>query len=246
MGNEVLIIQHHINARGNFLQLLDFWNGMRKGLLVILEDANGIGWKGFLHSIRSVTGSKAAVLKQANRGEFVDGKIVGRPPLVKGASYALVLRSPEGSPEENSSAAEGKGKALVGDKGCQVTLGEVEGVLWAVRAQLTGVMEYLRDLMIKVDKGLDLVMGLGGGSKMDAPGEGGGRGRSHEFEGLKCASTWHLDVSQIGSLDIGIIVHTDITQDIGRLPSVTSCKWGWYIFSGFTFNCRWGSFQCFE
>ena len=77
-----------------------------------------------------------------------------------------------GSPVENSSAAEGKNKALVGDKGCQVTLGEVEGILWNVKAQLKGVMEYVRDLMIKVDKGLDLVVGFGGGPSMDEGGWG--------------------------------------------------------------------------
>lgn len=41
------------------------------------------------------------------------------------------------------------------------------GVLLVVRAQLTGVMESVRDLMIKVYKGLDLVMSLGGGLKAD-------------------------------------------------------------------------------
>ncbi|XP_040993517.1 uncharacterized protein LOC121240106 [Juglans microcarpa x Juglans regia] len=129
MGNGVLIIQHHTNARGRFLQLLEFQNGRRKGLLVIPEGANGIGWKGFLQSIRSVTGSKATILKHANRGKFVDGKTVGRPSSVKGALYTSVLRSLEGGLAENSSAAEGKGKTLVRDKGNQVTLGEVEGVL---------------------------------------------------------------------------------------------------------------------
>lgn len=39
----------------------------------------------------------------------------------------------------------------------------MEGVLWAVRAQLVGVMGNVRDLMYKVDMGLGLVMGLGVG-----------------------------------------------------------------------------------
>lgn len=34
-------------------------------------------------------------------------------------------------------------------------------VLWAVKVQLTAVMENVTDLMIKVNKRLDLVMGLG-------------------------------------------------------------------------------------
>lgn len=42
-----------------------------------------------------------------------------------------------------------------------------ERILWAVRVQLSRVIENVRDLMIKVDKGLDLVMGLGGGQKID-------------------------------------------------------------------------------
>lgn len=50
--------------------------------------------------------------------------------------------------------------------GC-LRMGEVDGILWAFRAQLMGVMENVRDLMIKVDKGLYLVMGLGGGQKID-------------------------------------------------------------------------------
>lgn len=79
--------------------------------------------------------------------------------------------------------------ALVGDKDSQMTLGEVEGmhaphvlycgmgafveclkvgevegVMWAVRAQLKGVIKNVRDLMIKLGKGLALVMGLVGGS----------------------------------------------------------------------------------
>ncbi|XP_035540151.1 uncharacterized protein LOC118344192 [Juglans regia] len=37
MGNGVLIIEHHINTRGSFLQLSEFRNGKRKGLLVIPE-----------------------------------------------------------------------------------------------------------------------------------------------------------------------------------------------------------------
>lgn len=36
--------------------------------------------------------------------------------------------------------------------GC-LTVGEVEGVLWAFRTQLTGVMEIVRDLMTKAEKG---------------------------------------------------------------------------------------------
>lgn len=43
----------------------------------------------------------------------------------------------------------------------------VDGVLWAIRAQLSGAMEKVRDLIAKIDKGLDLFMGLGGGPKMD-------------------------------------------------------------------------------
>lgn len=41
---------------------------------MILEGANGIGCKGFVHSIRSISGSKAPALEQANKMEFVDGK----------------------------------------------------------------------------------------------------------------------------------------------------------------------------
>ncbi|KAF5456983.1 hypothetical protein F2P56_021124 [Juglans regia] len=200
MGNGVLIIQHHINVRGRFMQLSEFRNG-RKGLLVIPEDTNGIGWKGFAHSIRSVTRSKSP---DANKGVFVDGKTMGRPFLVIGVLYASVLRSPTCIPAESSPAAEGKNKALVGNKGCQVTLGEVEGVLWAIKAQLTGVMENVRNLMIKVDKGLDLVMGLGGGLKTD---EGGLKASSSPAQGTST-------LSQITS----ITVYTDVTQVIGTLP----------------------------
>ncbi|XP_035542241.1 uncharacterized protein LOC118344845 [Juglans regia] len=197
MGSRVFIIQHHANTRGSFLQLSKLWNGRRKILLVILEGANGIGWKGFLQSIRSVI------------GEF--GKTVGRPSSVKGASYAAVLRSLAGSPIENNSAAEGKSKALVTDKGRQVTLGEVEGVLWDVKAQLKGVIEYVRDLMIKVDKRLDLVMGFGSGPSMD---EGG---RRVDPSSLKATSVQAKDVStpsQIGSLDASIFVHASVTMPL--------------------------------
>lgn len=39
-------------------------------------------------------------------------------------------------------------------------VGEVEGVLWAVRAELLGVMEKMNGLMSQVDLGLGLIMGL--------------------------------------------------------------------------------------
>lgn len=87
IGIGIFSIQHHINARGNFLQLSEFRNGRRKGLLVIPEGVNGIGWKGFLQSILSVTESKATT----RRGEFVDGKLVGRPSSIKGASHTAML-----------------------------------------------------------------------------------------------------------------------------------------------------------
>ncbi|XP_041025045.1 uncharacterized protein LOC121265470 [Juglans microcarpa x Juglans regia] len=125
MGNGVFSIQHHVNARGSFLQFSEFRNGRRKGLLVIPEGANDIGWKDFLQFILSVNESKATF----RSGEFVDGKIVGRPSSIKGASYAAVLRSLAGSQAKISSAVERKGIALVGDKRPQVTLRELEGVL---------------------------------------------------------------------------------------------------------------------
>lgn len=86
--------------------------------------------------------------------------------LVKRAPYASVLRSSTMLPIEGSSTAKRKGKALIGGKRCQVSsgtgafvgclrVGEMEGVLWAVRAQLPRVMEKVKDLMTKVDKGLD-------------------------------------------------------------------------------------------
>lgn len=135
------------------------------------------------------------MLKHVNKREFIDGKTVGRPSSIKGASYTSVLRSPAGSPVKNSFAVEGKGKILVRDKGCQVKLGEVEGkhhvvqggmatsvkclivrevdgVLWAIKAQLAGVIEYVRDFMINVDKGLDLVIDLGGGLITNEGGQG--------------------------------------------------------------------------
>ncbi|KAG6716236.1 hypothetical protein I3842_04G038500 [Carya illinoinensis] len=39
-------------------------------------------------------------------------------------------------------------------------LGEVEGVFWAVKAQLSGLLEEVSLLMQKVDMGLSMVMGL--------------------------------------------------------------------------------------
>lgn len=45
-------------------------------------------------------------------------------------------------------------------------MGEEEKAL-SIRAQLSGVMEKVRDLIIKVEKVLDLVIGLGVGTKMD-------------------------------------------------------------------------------
>ncbi|XP_040987839.1 uncharacterized protein LOC121235560 [Juglans microcarpa x Juglans regia] len=179
MGNGVFSIQHHVNARGSFLQLSEFRNGRRKCLLVIPEGANGIGWKGFLQSILSVTESKATT----RSGEFVDGRIVGRPSSIKGASYAAVLRSLAGSQAEINSAVERKGNALVGDKRSQVTLGELEG----------GVMDYVRDLMIKVDKGLDLVVGTS--VLPSVP------------ESVQAKGVW-----TIGSLDAGIFVHANVTM----------------------------------
>ncbi|XP_041027519.1 uncharacterized protein LOC121267631 [Juglans microcarpa x Juglans regia] len=179
MGNGVFSIQHHVNARGSFLQLSEFRNGRRKGLLVIPEGANGVGWKGFLQSILSVTESKAIT----RSGEFVDGKTVGRPSSIKGASYVAMLRSLAGSQAEISSAVERKGNALVGDKRSQVKLGELEG----------GVMDYVRDLMIKVDKGLDLVVGT---SVLPSVPE----------------SVQAKGVSTIWSLDAGIFVHANVAM----------------------------------
>ncbi|XP_041026643.1 uncharacterized protein LOC121266838 [Juglans microcarpa x Juglans regia] len=95
----------------------------------------------------------------------------------------MVLRSLAGSQAEISSTIERKGNALVGDKRSQVTLGELEG----------GVMDYVRDLMIKVDKGLDLVVGT---SVLPSVPE----------------SVQAKGVSAIGSLDVGIFVHANVTM----------------------------------
>lgn len=85
---------------------------------MISEGATGIKWKGFVHSLLSVTESKASTIEHANRGEFVDGKIVGKPSLVKGASCASLLRSLALFSAKSTFTIEGKGKALVRDKGC--------------------------------------------------------------------------------------------------------------------------------
>lgn len=72
IGNGVLIIQHHSNARDSFLQISNFKNGRRKDLLVVPKGVNGIIWKGFVQSIRSITGSKASfALKLTNRGSLL-------------------------------------------------------------------------------------------------------------------------------------------------------------------------------
>lgn len=44
--------------------------------------------------------------------------------MVKGASYASMLRLPVMFMAESNSSTKGKSKTLVGDKGCQVTNGD--------------------------------------------------------------------------------------------------------------------------
>lgn len=63
---------------------------------------------------------KVPTMKHSNRGNFINGKIMGRPSLVKGVSYALALRSPTKLSVVGSSNTKEKGKALVGDKESQV------------------------------------------------------------------------------------------------------------------------------
>lgn len=46
MGNGVLTIQHQVNSRGCFLQLVEFGNG-RRGLLVIPKGLKGKGLEDF-------------------------------------------------------------------------------------------------------------------------------------------------------------------------------------------------------
>lgn len=73
-----------------------------------------------------------------------------------------------------AAASKSMGKVLIGegDDGCRrvgsggsydehMKVGEVGGVLWAIRAQLSGVSEEVSLLMNKVDLGLSMVMGLG-------------------------------------------------------------------------------------
>lgn len=91
-----------------------------------------------------------------------------------GVSYASVLRLPASSLAGCNSATASKGKVPSGegDNGCCLVgsggssdectkVKKVEGVLWAVRAQLSRVLEEVNVLIIKVDLGLSMVMGLG-------------------------------------------------------------------------------------
>lgn len=62
-------------------------------------------------------------MEHSNKAKFIDRKIMGRPSMVKGASYASMLRSPVMLLDEGRSIVKRKGIALIGDKGCQVSSG---------------------------------------------------------------------------------------------------------------------------
>ncbi|KAG6676787.1 hypothetical protein I3842_15G169000 [Carya illinoinensis] len=154
VGNGMFTIQLLRNSRGHYLLLEEYNNGRRRGSVIIPEGLKGNGWEGFAYNLKKTM--EHTVAQPVSRR---DGKSVQASK-----SYAMVV----GSEAAFKSAMEGKGKAagpFPGDTGTSLvrgkTVGEVEGVLWAVKAQLSGVLKEVSLLVQKVDLGLNMVMGLG-------------------------------------------------------------------------------------
>ncbi|XP_041001761.1 transcription factor Pur-alpha 1-like [Juglans microcarpa x Juglans regia] len=95
LGNGVLFLQRHNNNRGYFLHLEEFWNGRRRGSLIVPEGVKGCGWEGFAYHLKKVTGP-AGVFTEGSlrRGGVAGYGLETEKPPGNGVSYAFVLRSP--------------------------------------------------------------------------------------------------------------------------------------------------------
>lgn len=60
-GNRVFLIQLSQNMYGRFVQLVELGTGKGKGIIVIPEGINGIGWEGFVRKVRDLVGSSSSV-----------------------------------------------------------------------------------------------------------------------------------------------------------------------------------------
>lgn len=102
----VLIIQCSANLRGRFLQLYEFGNRNKRGILVVPEGWNGKGWEGFVYNIHKTEGSKAPIFSYENRVNVVHpkssldrrgGRVIGGSSVLdgtfppKGVLYVVAL-----------------------------------------------------------------------------------------------------------------------------------------------------------
>ncbi|KAG6680391.1 hypothetical protein I3842_13G039400 [Carya illinoinensis] len=162
MGNGLFTLQLLRNSRGRYLLLEDFINGRRRGSLIIPEGVKGSGWEGFSYHLRKVAEQVVAHSEIEKR----DGTVVEAGTTSYAA--ALVGSLPEHLLPSGSNIPDSCPVVFGGSSDDYKNMGDVEGVLWAVRAQLSRVLQEVSSLMKRVDLGLNMVMGLdnvGGGRK---------------------------------------------------------------------------------